>query len=83
VDGFKTHGHVWVDSSFYGAFYEYHNSSIDKSLESLDPLVRLFAIVDRRVGKRRLEKIQQEVEKQPEWLQAFFKLRLVETGLNQ
>ena len=79
-DGFKTNGQVWVDSSFYGAFYEYHNSSIENSLESSDPLVRLFAIMDRRIGKRRLDKIQQEVVKQPEWLQIFFKLRLEAEG---
>ena len=62
--------------SFYDSFYEYKNSSIDKSLESPDPLVRLFAILDKRVGKRRLDKLLLEVEKQPEWLQAFYRLRL-------
>ena len=72
-------GH-WYDASFYGAFYEYQNNNIDKSLESSDPLIRLFAIMDRRVGKRRLEKLQQEVEKQPEWLQIFYKLRLEARG---
>ena len=66
---------------FYSAFYEYHNNSIDKSLESADPLVRLFAFVDKRVGKRRLEKLLPEIEKQPEWLQTFFKLRLEAEGI--
>ena len=70
------------DHSFYNAFYYYHNNSIDKSLVSPDATVRLFAILDRRIGKRRLHKILTEVEKQPEWLQVFFKLRLEAEGIS-
>ena len=66
---------------FYNAFYEYHNNSIDKSLASLDAMVRLFAILDKRVGKRRLHKLLSEVEMQPEWLQLFYKLRLEVEGI--
>ena len=67
--------------SFYSAFYDYHNHSIDKSLASPNAMVRLFAVLDRRVGKRRLEKLLLEVKKQPEWLQAFFTLRLEADGV--
>jgi len=67
--------------SFLSSFYNYHNSSIDKNLASHDPVVRLFAIMDKRVGKRRLAKLLTEVEKQPEWLQVFFKLRLEAEGI--
>jgi len=67
--------------SFLSSFYNYHNSSIDKNLASPDPVVRLFAIMDKRVGKRRLAKLLPEVEKQPEWLQVFFKLRLEAEGI--
>ena len=67
--------------SFSSSFYAYHNNSIDDSLASPDAVVRLFAILDRRVGKRRLQKILPEVEKQPEWLQVFFKLRLDAEGI--
>ena len=66
---------------FYNAFYEYHNNSIDKSIASPDAMIRLFAILDRRIGKRRLEKLVSEVEKQPEWLQVFYKLRLGAEGI--
>ena len=61
--------------SFYDSFYEYRNNSICKSLTSPNAMVRLFAILDKRVGKRRLEKLVHEVKNQPEWLQIFFKLR--------
>ncbi|MCL2055331.1 MAG: hypothetical protein FWG90_13000 [Oscillospiraceae bacterium] len=68
-------------TSFYNSFYEYINNSIDKSLSSSDYVVRLFAILDKRVGKRRLERILPEVKNQPEWLQVFFKLRLEADGI--
>lgn len=72
-DGIKP---SWCSASFYSSFYDYHNNSIDVCLESSDSLVHLFAILDKRCGKRRLEKLMSEVENQPEWLQIFFKLRL-------
>jgi len=67
--------------SFFKSFYEYQNSSIDESLTSPHAMVRLFTILDRRVGKRRLEKLLLEVANQPEWLQVFFKLRLEAEGI--
>lgn len=36
----------------------------------------MFAILDRRIGKRTLMKIEEHVGKQPEWLQFFYQLRL-------
>jgi len=67
--------------SFFDSFYTYHNNSISDSLVSPDAMVRLFAILDKRVGKRRLEKVLSDVESQPEWLQIFFKLRLDAEGI--
>lgn len=62
--------------SFYNAYYYYQNHSIDESLNAADPIVRLFAILDKRIGKRRLNVIQSKLAEQPEWLQVFFNLRL-------
>lgn len=39
---------------FYEAFGIFDNQSIEKSLVSENPLVRIFALLDRRLGKRRL-----------------------------
>ena len=36
----------------------------------------MFAVLDRRVGKRTLVSIKDEVFEQPEWLAFFYKLRL-------
>jgi len=66
---------------FYEAFYEYHNQSIEKSLVSSDPVVRMFAILDKRVGKRKLQDMLAHIEAQPEWLQVFFSLRLETDGI--
>jgi len=66
---------------FYNAFHEYHNQSIEKSLASSDPVVKLFAILDKRVGKRRLKMLFPKIGVQPEWLQVFFKLRLEADGI--
>lgn len=66
---------------FYNAFHAYQSSSIDESLKSDDPIVRLFAIMDKRVGKRTLQKLLSQIENQPPWLQTFYKLRLEADGI--
>ena len=68
---------------FYKAYYEYDNQSIEKSLESEDAIVRLFAILDKRVGKRTLEKLLPSVEQQPEWLRYFYRLRIEADNITQ
>lgn len=73
----ETRNHGGFDQyGFYQAFHEYQNQSIEESLESKDPVVRLFAVLDQRVGKRRLEKIKDSIPSQPAWLQVFYRLRL-------
>jgi len=69
------------DDSFFQSFHKYHNQSIEKSLNDPNPFVRLFAIMDKRVGKRRLQKLICEVKKQPDWLQQFYQLRLDADGI--
>ena len=50
--------------------------SINEALSSDDPLIRLFAVLDRRVGKRRLPALAAAMENEPEWLKFFYRLRL-------
>jgi len=61
---------------FYNAFHKYDNQSVEKSLQDTDPIVRLFSVLDRRVGKRTLLKIKPTISEQPGWLQPFYILRL-------
>lgn len=79
----ETHNHGGFDQyGFYEAFHEYQNQSIEKSLLSSDPVVRLFAILDKRIGKRSLQKLCNTIEEQPQWLQVFYKLRLDVEGIS-
>ncbi len=61
---------------FAEALLEYKQSKISESIASDNALVRLLAVVDRRIGKRTLEKIKYDVAHQPKWLQQFYILRL-------
>lgn len=60
---------------FYSAFEEFDNQSIDESLKSDNLLVRIFAILDRRAGKRRLVKMREGIDNEPELFQFFYKVR--------
>lgn len=66
---------------FYKAFYFYQNHNIDESTASPDPIVRLFAVFDKRVGKRTLIKIAATIESQPKWLQILYRLRWESDGI--
>lgn len=66
---------VYVGSEFTDALSEYRNQHIKISLTSNNPIVRMFAILDRRVGKRTLEKIKDTLDEQPDWLRQFYILR--------
>ena len=61
--------------SFYEAFAEFDNQSIDKSLQSNNLLVRIFSILDRRVGKRRLLAMKGDISVQPAAFRMFYDIR--------
>ncbi len=43
---------------FYASCWDYvHSASVDDALEETDPPMQAFAVIDKRVGKRRLAKI--------------------------
>ena len=63
---------------FYEAFNIFDNQSIDKSLVSENLLVRIFAVLDRRVGKRTLKKIGENIENEPETFRVFYEIRISE-----
>ena len=49
--------------------------NMTKKIQSNNPIVRMFAILDRRIGKRTLEKLKDTLAEQPEWLKQFYILR--------
>lgn len=89
-----SHREVWLKSGldilkdgyfdqrdFYAAFSEFDNQSIEDSLDSENALVRMFAVLDRRVGKRRLIRLAEIMISEPEWLRAFYLIRLRAEGI--
>lgn len=54
---------------------------IDDALRSDDLILKMLALIDRRVGKRRLLNLAVEMERQPQWLQFFYTLRMDAEGL--
>lgn len=66
----------YTDEEFCDALQLYRNQSIQDSIASVNPLVRMFAVLDRRVGKRTLNKIKSYITEQPEWLQEIYQLRI-------
>ena len=67
---------AYTDDEFCDALAAYRTQDIAASLHSEDPLVRMLAILDRRVGKRTLSALRDTVSQQPEWLQNFYRLRM-------
>lgn len=66
----------YTDNEFCDALEEYRNQPIKDSLNSVNPIVRMFAVLDRRIGKRTLMNLKDNIENQPEWLKLFYKLRI-------
>ncbi|MDE7061933.1 MAG: hypothetical protein K2O73_01645 [Lachnospiraceae bacterium] len=66
---------VFDQCCFYRAFDEFDNQSIEESLSSEDMIVRIFALLDRRVGKRRLLKMKDGIENESETIKGFFSIR--------
>lgn len=69
------------DADFINAITVYLNTDIATSLSSDNYLLRVFAYMDRRVGKRTLVKIKDEVETLPEWVKQFYNLRCKAEGI--
>lgn len=60
---------------FYCAFYEFDNQSIDESLKSTNMLIRIFALLDRRTGKRTLIRLKESITDEPEIFRTFYRIR--------
>ena len=65
----------YTDEEFCQALEKYRNQDIKESLYSNNPIIRMFAILDRRVGKRALIKALKTIDDQPLWLKRFYQLR--------
>lgn len=62
--------------SFYLSFDIFDNQSIENSLKSSNLLVRIFAILDRRIGKRRLINMAEIIGEKEPIFKFFYLLRI-------
>ena len=65
----------YTDDEFCDALAKYRNQSISESISSDNPLERMFAIFDRRIGKRKILQMKESFNAQPEWLQKLYQIR--------
>lgn len=72
---------VFDHRSFYAAFQEFDQQSIEKSLKSENLIVRIFAVLDRRVGKRRLLMMKDTIEQEPNTFKEFYAIRARAEGI--
>lgn len=69
------------ETDFINSLTIYLKSDIKTSLHSDNYLLRVFSYMDRRVGKRTLIKIKNEVEKMPQWVKQFYQIRCEAEGI--
>ena len=69
------------EGDFIASVTVYLKTDIASSLSSDDCLLRVFAYMDRRVGKRTLVEIRDETEKLPEWVKQFYRIRCEAEGV--
>ena len=53
-----------------------HLYNIKASVESENPLIKMFALLDRRTGKKTLVNLKDQINLCPEWLRVIYKIRV-------
>ena len=71
----------YTDVEFCEALATYRSQPIQDSICSANPLVRMFAVLDRRTGKRTLLRMRSELDLHPDWLQQIYRLRFSADGI--
>ena len=71
---------TYCEMDFLNAVLEFRNLPIQNALASENYIIKILAILDKRIGKRTLEKIKQaeEYKQYPAWAGQFYELRLKE-----
>ncbi len=72
---------ILCNTDFINSISSYLKSDIMTSLYSDNYLLRVFAYMDRRIGKRTLINIRDEVDNLPGWVKQFYQLRCEADGI--
>ena len=68
----------WTAPQYVGKFL---GMSIDEAFTNENYFIRLLAVLDSRVGKRRLRPLLDNIENEPEWFRKWIRLRCEAEGL--
>ena len=76
---------LWIEEKyttdiFFKGMKEYLSLSIEDAINHEQWVIRLFAIMDKRLGKRSLLKLEKEINAYPKMLQIIYKIRMKEEG---
>ncbi len=66
----------YTDEEFADALGKYRNQPISASLGSENPLIAMFALLDRRSGKRSFQLFEGRLAGFPDWLSEIYRLRM-------
>lgn len=72
---------IFDQRCFYNAFAEFDNQDIETSLKSENLIVKIFAVLDRRVGKRRLKIMKETIMEEPDTFREFYAIRVKAEGM--
>ncbi|ETT86799.1 hypothetical protein MKZ08_09395 [Viridibacillus sp. FSL R5-0477] len=72
---------ILAQYDFFDAVEEYLSSPIDTSIKSTDIIIKVLSLIDRRVGKRTLKKLNESFETEHEGIRYFLKLRCDAEGI--
>ena len=73
----------YTDGEFCRALEAYRSGDIRESVRSADPIVVMFALLDRRTGKRTLAGLAAGMTDRPEWLREVYRIRMETAGLHE
>lgn len=74
---------IYYEMDFIDAVLKFRNMSIKTALESDNYIIKILAILDKRVGNRTLAQLSsgKEYEAYPEWVQQFYKIRFSSSSI--
>lgn len=75
IMGFRKYGRISMEELMRHIHYYLNELNINEAFESEDYMYLILAVMDRRVGKRRIRTLVDKMEEYPEWMQKWIRLR--------
>ncbi|MEI2366516.1 MULTISPECIES: SF0329 family protein [Niallia] len=74
---------IFAQYDFFDAVEEFLRLPIELALKSDNMVIKILSLIDRRVGKRTLQKIKESIHEEKDIVQYFFQLRYEAEGLKK